>query len=349
MSHFTYPCFIGMQGGQQIITIQVPFSHVERLLVCDNTGHVLERSQRERSTKRVNDFARYLLDASENNKPFIVPPLIGNCNGDLHIDLWGETHLGKVTIPMEARTILFDGQHRQGGIVQAVNADPRLASHKVTIMLTHNLELPVRQQFFSDINSNASKPSASINLAYNRSNEVSQLVREVISLHPLMLSKTDFERPVVTGKFNNYYVSYKAVCDATSRFIEYISADEDQTLQAKLLSIWSAWAKFSQLDNGTSIAYASFKNWFVTFHAVSIVGFGFAVKKLLEYHTFAEVVSMIENVKSPFSNSQSNYFEIENWKGICVSQETGNIIATVKAQKAVGEKLAATILSGSFS
>jgi len=348
MSYFTYPCFVGVQGGQQIITIQVPFSHVERLLICDNTGHVLERSQRERSTRRVNEFANYLLDAVEHNKPFIVPPLIGNCDGELQIDLWGETHLGQVTIPMEARTVLFDGQHRQGGIVQAVKADPRLASHKVTIMLTQNLDLCVRQQFFSDINSNASKPSASINLAYNRSNEVSQLVRGVISLHPLLLSKTDFERPVVTGKINNYYVSYKAVCDATSRFIEYVSADEEATLQDKLLSLWSAWVKFSQLDGGCSIAYASYKNWFVTFHAVSIVGFGFGVKKLLERYSFSEVVNLIENVKSPASNSQSNYFEVENWKGICVNQETGNIVATVKAQKAVGEKLAATIISGTF-
>lgn len=348
MSHFTYPCFVGVQGGHRIITIQVPFSHVERLLVCDNTGHVLERSQRERSTKRVNEFARYLLDAAEHDKPFIVPPLIGNCDGELKLDLWGETFLGKVTIPMEARTVLFDGQHRQGGIVQAVNADPRLANHKVTIMLTQNLELSVRQQFFSDINSNASKPSASINLAYNRSNGVSQLIREVISSHPLLLSKTDFERPVVTGKINNYYVSYKAVCDASSRFIEYLCADDTQTLHANMLALWSAWAKFTELGSGTAVPYASYKNWFVTFHAVSIVGFGFAVKSLLERHTFAEVVRMIENVKSPASNSQANYFEFDNWKGVCVSQESGNIIATVKAQKAVGEKLAATILSGTF-
>ncbi|MGL3998869.1 DNA sulfur modification protein DndB [Pantoea eucalypti] len=349
MSHFTYPCFIGVQGGQKIITIQVPFSHVERLLVCDNTGHVLERSQRERSMKRVNDFAKYLLDAVEHDKPFIVPPLIGNCDGELQIDLWGETFLGQVTFPMEARTVLFDGQHRQGGIVQAVKCDPRLATHKVTIVLTQNLDLPTRQQFFSDINSNASKPSASINLAYNRSNEVSQLVKEVISSHPLLLKKTDFERPVVTGKINNYYVSYKAVCDATSRFIAFLSDDDAETIESKLFSIWSAWVKFSHLGQGTEIAYASYKSWFVTFHAVSIVGFGFAMKILLERNSLTEVIAMLENMKSDTCNAQSDYFEHENWKGICVNPDTGNIIATVKAQKAVGLKLAATIQSGSFS
>lgn len=80
---FNVPCAIGTQGSQPFMLLSVPFRALRRLLVLDNSGHVLDRSQRELNPARVRKIGRYLTDAMQNGQPFILPPLIGNCNSPI--------------------------------------------------------------------------------------------------------------------------------------------------------------------------------------------------------------------------------------------------------------------------
>ncbi len=62
---------------------------------------------------------------------------------------------------MDADLKLFDGQHRALGIFEFVR-DYSNTEDTISLLLTVGLPLELRQQFFADINNNASKPAAAI-------------------------------------------------------------------------------------------------------------------------------------------------------------------------------------------
>lgn len=163
---FEFPASRGVQGGAIVLMMTVPARTLARVLASDNYGDTLERSQREINPARAKKFYEYLVNAHENKEPFIIPPLVGNCNSEIEFQEFGNTNVGVVRFPMDAEIKLFDGQHRAAGIAEFCRTVGEPIH--VPLMLTHKLSLKTRQQFFSDINNNVSKPSAAINMAYIR-------------------------------------------------------------------------------------------------------------------------------------------------------------------------------------
>ena len=80
---FEFPASRGVQGGAIVLMMTVPARTLARVLASDNYGDTLERSQREINPARAKKFYEYLLNAHDNKEPFIIPPLVGNCNSEI--------------------------------------------------------------------------------------------------------------------------------------------------------------------------------------------------------------------------------------------------------------------------
>ncbi|WP_042857929.1 DGQHR domain-containing protein [Dickeya sp. NCPPB 3274] len=349
--HFTYPCLLGKQGNRRVITISVSFDSLSRVLAMDHTIHTLDRSQRELNKRRASAFADYVVNALSDNKDFIIPPLIGNIEGPIKVT---ESEIysgfGTVDIPMNARIVLFDGQHREVGLGEVCQRLYNLGYQTITLELSENLPLEIRQQFFSDINGNASKPNPAINLAYDRSNVLSQLVRDVVMNDATLKSKTDFERTNITGKNSPFWVSFKALCDASGRFIT-VTGDENERDKklSDLKKIWSAWTRFTGLSDAGEQKYSEYVQEWLTFTAVLVNAFGFAVQELLESMTVYQICErMDEMINSSSRRERDDFFLYEHFAGLCVSRETGKIIANIRSQRTAATRIVAAIKAGSY-
>lgn len=339
---FNFPAVMGSQGETLTLLINVPARTLKTLLSADNYGHALERSQRALNQKRAMKFFEYLREAVESGNPFIIPALVGNCSGEYVFENFNDSPVGRIKLPMDSEIKLFDGQHRAVGIIE-------LCKHyelnlSVPILLTMNLPLSTRQQFFSDINNNASKPSAAINMAYNGRDDVAQTVIKFLRDHTLFAKITDFEHNVVPAK-SEYFLSFKAIADATSKFI---GVGEKRLSNEDVQGIWEAWAMFSGISDiyGTA-GQAEYKKEYIQFHAVMIIAFGYAVAQLLQERTVREVIALIEKISVETEIWQREmYFLIKNWADICVdaSKERPVVTPTIAAQKSAGNKLAQTII-----
>lgn len=86
MEHFfEFPASYGFQGDTYVLLMTVPGRALTRVLASDNFGHTLERSQREINKARVKKFHDYLVNSAETQTPFIIPPLVGNCDCDINL------------------------------------------------------------------------------------------------------------------------------------------------------------------------------------------------------------------------------------------------------------------------
>ncbi len=135
------------------------------------------------------------------------------------------------------------------------------------MMLTMNLPLKTRQQFFSDINNNVSKPSATINMAYNGRDDIAQGMISFLTQHTVFADITDFEHNVVPLK-SNMWVSFKALTDATSKF----ARNGNQQLEMGYIeSVWEAWITLTQIDSiRHGVHHATYKRDYIQFHGVMI-------------------------------------------------------------------------------
>jgi DGQHR domain-containing protein len=292
----------------------------------------------------VKKFYQYLVNAYQNKEPFIIPPLVGNCDADIEFEEFGNTNVGVARFPMDAVIKLFDGQHRAAGLAEFCRTYGEPIS--IPLMLTHNLPLKARQQFFSDINNNVSKPSAAINMAYDGRNDVAR--DGDVPQHDTFAEVTDFEHNVVPAK-SKLWVSFKALSDATAKFA---NASSKPLEMGDIESIWEAWLALTQIEairHGTS--QADYKRDYIQFHAVMINAFGYAVQRLMADHSIVDIVQMIEDLASCAGSSEmEDFFLISRWGGICVNDEKDRptIIASVPAQKSAAERLVKVILAKSL-
>lgn len=343
---FEFPASRGTQGSTVILMMTVPARALSRVLATDNTGSTLERSQREINPTRVKKFYQYLVNAYEKKEPFIVPPLVGNCNSEIEFHEIGNTNVGLARFPMDAEIKLFDGQHRAAGLAEFCRNYGETIM--IPLMLTHNLPLKARQQFFSDINNNVSKPSAAINMAYDGRNDVAQEMVSFLSKHDTFAEVTDFEHNVVPSK-SNMWVSFKALSDSTSKFCIH----NGKKLEiGNIESVWESWLCLTQLEairHGTK--QSEYKREYIQFHAVMINAFGYAVQQMMVNHSIKEIISMIETLcaNTDFAERE-NFFLMDNWVGICTkaSQEKLSVIANVAAQKAAANRLIQAFTKGSL-
>lgn len=347
MTHyFEFPASRGLQGGTLTLLMSVPGRTLARVLASDNVGSTLERSQREINPTRVRKFYEYLVSAHENKEPYIIPPLVGNCNSEIEFEEFGNTNVGVVRFPMDAEIKLFDGQHRAAGIAEFCRNVGEPIS--VPLMLTHKLPLKTRQQFFSDINNNVSKPSAAINMAYDGRNETAQSMVSFLTSHSVFSEIVDFEHNIVPGK-SDLWVSFKALSDATAKFI---NAGKEPPRQEDVHDIWQSWIGLTGIDwvrDGTN--QAEYKREYIQFHAVMINAFGYAVQSLLsQYHPRGIVLMLEELALNSTAAELEDFFLISNWGGICANteKERPTVIASVSAQKAAAVRLATVITAKSF-
>lgn len=344
--YFEFPASYGMQGDTRVLLMTVPGRTLTRILASDNFGHTLERSQREINKNRVKKFYDYLVSAHENKEPFIIPPLVGNCESDVEFTDVGNSNLGIVRFPMDAIIKLFDGQNRAAGISQFCRTHGETLF--VPLMMTLQLPLKTRQQFFSDINNNVSKPSAAINMAYNSRDTIAQSMITFLRTHSIFSEVTDFEHNVVPAK-SELWISFKALSDATAKFK---GAGDSSLSEGDVYDLWEAWLKLTAMEGiRHGVSPAEYKRDYIQFHAVMINAFGYAIQELLKRNPTHAVVQMIDDlVEKATMADLENFFLISNWSGICASteKERATVIASVPAQKAAGQRFVAAINSGSF-
>ena len=116
--NFLLPASKGLQGGRDQFLISVPMKILRRLLALDIAGDVMQRSQRELNRTRARKISRYIADSLDNERPYFLPALCGNINGNVEfIASTDNPKIGILQIPMDSDVRLFDGQPRSYGIM----------------------------------------------------------------------------------------------------------------------------------------------------------------------------------------------------------------------------------------
>jgi len=328
-----FPAVRGIQAGRIFYTANIPFRALARMLQID-IGNVLDRSQRDVNLSRAKKVSKYIID---NPKSFIIPSLTGVLNAAVDFKCSSESELaGLLVVPMDAEIKLFDGQHRATGIVDAVH-EAGMQSEMVPIMLFVDMSLEDRQQAFSDINGNASKPSQSLSDSYNQRDQLPILAKDIANNVECFEGLVEFEKNTVSGNSDKLF-PLKTLKDATAKFLGLRKNDIVTESQRELaINYWQAvgralnWSSTSLYLAGKSAK--DIRDESIKTHGVMLNALGLAGKSLISQYADVEKIDFELLSSLNFTRYSSDFTDR------CIQRDSGAMKSDATAVKLTTNKL----------
>jgi DNA sulfur modification protein DndB len=202
---YVFPAIRGIQAKCQYYTAMCPIRLIPKLFSFDDEEIPPEmRAQRTLNKVRVPEIANYILN---NRDSYVFSAITASINSDIAFEPIGtegeSRNIGSLRVPMDARFIVNDGQHRRAAFELALRENPDLGNETIAVVFFHDLGLKRSQQMFTDLNRYASHPDSSLNILYDHRDKKSILARAVVKEVTIFKGLTDLERsnlPTRSGK-----------------------------------------------------------------------------------------------------------------------------------------------------
>ena len=212
----TFPAIRGIQAGREFYVTMVPLKLIEELFVFNEVTLPPElRSQRVLNKARVPEIVRYMLN---NPKDYTFSALTASIDSRVRFEPFksfdSQDRIGLLSVPMEARFLINDGQHRKAAIAEAVRQTLALAQETIPVVLFIDAGLRRSQQMFADLNKYAVKPTRSLGVLYDHKDPLADLVRNLIVRVPLFVDRIEKERTTISFRSRNLF-TLSAVYQAT--------------------------------------------------------------------------------------------------------------------------------------
>lgn len=191
---YSFPAIRGIQAGREFYTIMCPLRLIPKIFLFDEEEIPAEhRAQRLMNKSRIPDITNYIL---ENPKDYIFSSLTASVDGELVFLPQSEEikELGYLSISLDSKFLINDGQHRRAAIEEALKISPELGDETISVVFFHDLGLVRSQQMFSDLNRHAVNTTSSIGILYDHRDQLSLITKSLISEIPLLERYTDREK-----------------------------------------------------------------------------------------------------------------------------------------------------------
>ena len=193
---FQVPATRGRMGTTNYYTATLPFGAITKLFTFD-PDKMLEltpenRSQRTLIAKRVPEIADYVLD----HEDYIFSSITVSVGSDdvEFLPVHEGADIGNLVLPLEAKYVINDGQHRVAGISEALRQDPKLAEDTISVVVLPDGGLERSQQIFSDLNRTVRKTSKSLDILFDHRLPINRITMACLEGVPLFEDRIDKER-----------------------------------------------------------------------------------------------------------------------------------------------------------
>lgn len=282
---FVFPAVKGFQAKREYYTSMVPLGIIPQLFQFADEGLPPEiRAQRTLNRARIPEMCDYIIN---NPDSYVFSSLTVSVDGSLDFqELNAENPLiGHLRIPMDARFLINDGQHRQAAIAEAIKKNPELKKEHISVVFYKDEGLQRSQQMFSDLNRYAIRPTKSINILYNSREEDSIIAKKVVDSVSAFKNLTEKERTAISNRSKALF-TLSAICTATS---ELLKGREASTAEKTSLAVqfWNEVdqhiPEWSQVRNGV-IKSSALRQDYICSLSITLVAIGAAGFALLKQH-----------------------------------------------------------------
>ena len=200
---YVFPAIRGVQAGREYYVSMCPMRLLPKLFLFDEEELVPElRAQRTLNRARIPEIARYIVD---NKDSYTFSAITASIDGAITFtpvgaDTSSTFRMGTLSVSMEARFIVNDGQHRRAAIETALATAPELGDETIAVVFFLDRGLERCQQMFADLNRYAVKPSASLGILYDHRSAAANVAKHLSLTSDLFKNLIETERSSLSAR-----------------------------------------------------------------------------------------------------------------------------------------------------
>ena len=335
---YSFAALRGIQAGREYYLAMCPLKLIPKIFLFNEDEIPPElRAQRALNKARIPEIAQYLV---ENPAQYVFSSITAAIDGAVRFEPVEErgphNNVGQLMVPMTARFIINDGQHRRAGIEEALKERPELGDETMSVVFFVDLNLERSQQMFSDLNKHAVRPTKSLGILYDLRDPQSQLARKLISTVPVFKGLTETEKTTISNRstklftLSSIYQGTRALLNKPKNGLitprEELLAVEYWTEVAKYIPEW-------QMAQAKKVSTAELRRDFIHAHGIALHTLGILGHALIaaEPKRWKERLKALEKVD--WLRSNTKLWEGRAMVGGRVSKAHNNVILTAAALK----------------
>jgi DNA sulfur modification protein DndB len=285
---YVFPAIRGVQASKEYYVTMCPLKLIPKIFIYNESGLPPKlRAQRTLNKARIPEISNYIIT---NPKDYIFSSLTVSVDGDIKFTPLHESikksKLGLISIPMDARFIINDGQHRRAAIEAALEKKPELGLETISVVIFIDEGLKKSQQMFSDLNHHAVRPTRSLGILYDNRNPFSRMILDIINAVPIFSTLTELERTNISNRSTKLF-TLSGVHKATKELLGKHAKNPTVTESEMQLAIefWNEvlqnMPQWNQLLDGETTSYDLRQNQ-VNAHGVVLDALGIVGRALIK-------------------------------------------------------------------
>lgn len=249
---YQFPAIRGIQAQREYYVSMCPMRLLPRLFQFDEDELAPElRAQRQLNRARIPELSRYI---TENTESYVFSAITVSIDADITFAPLGgsgeENRIGILKIPMSARFIINDGQHRRAAIETALRNHPELGDETIAVVFFLDKGLERCQQMFADLNRYAIRPSTSLSILYDYRDETARLVKSLIANSDIFRDVVELEKTSLAPRSRRLF-TLSAIYHATDELLGGLPEQAPEEASQLALDFWESVAL--QMDEWTRV------------------------------------------------------------------------------------------------
>lgn len=219
---YVFPAIRGVQSRREYFVSMVPLRLLPKVFTFNEEGDIPAelRHQRSLNKARLLGMMRYLL---ENRDSYIFSALTASIDAPIRFESFGDgfqagegLRVGILHVPMSARFIINDGQHRRAAITAALEEAPDLGDESIAVVFYLDVGLERCQQMFADLNGHAVRTSRALNILFDHRDDLGKIAKRLAFECPVFKGLVEMDRSNLAARSRKLFTLsaiYSAVRD----------------------------------------------------------------------------------------------------------------------------------------
>jgi len=285
---YTFPAIRGVQSGRSYYTSMCPLRIIPKIFLFDEAEAELSpelRAQRTLNRGRIPEMVDYIVN---NQETYTFSALTASIDAAVDFEQIGSSgaanQVGMLHVPMDAKFIINDGQHRRAAIEEALKQNPKLGDESIAVVFFVDRGLERCQQMFADLNRYAIRPAKSLGILYDHRDDMAQLTRLVVFKSEVFRGIVEMEKSSLSLRSRKLF-TLSAIYSATHELLDGLDFKNQEEAADFAIVYWEEVTKHMQEWNRVregKLTAGEVRRDFIHSHGITLQALGVVGNKLLK-------------------------------------------------------------------
>ncbi|WP_165774632.1 DNA sulfur modification protein DndB [Candidatus Viridilinea mediisalina] len=286
MNCYTFPALLGNQGEYIYYLIQCKIRLLTRIFLFDEAEVPADLLRMQTVDQSI--VTKYMDYLANRRGDYTLAPLVAVVDevGTFEPLAPEMAEIGRLHVPMSARLIIRDGQHRRAALTALLKRSPALGDDTLAIMLLPDPALRRAASIYADLHPSPMAATRSKRVLHDHG-ELASLVRQLVNEVPLFQGFTELEKTTISNRSTAIF-TLSAIYQATQALLNNGAKEIIRVEQAAIVRefwrILSTTIPQWQQAMRREMSAATLRQNYIHSHTVTLLAIGMAGHDLIAAH-----------------------------------------------------------------